>query len=287
MSETIKAAVLRAVLRLLEPLARLLIEAGVGVGEFHQLAKTAYARAGRDAVRESRPNFSRISVLTGIPRGEVADILRRTDDTPPEPERGLQRAERVLHGWWENADYTDQHGQPLRLPLRGPRPSFTALVRHYAGDPRVATVLQELIRVRAVHRLADGRLEVLSRSFVTARWDSSGIETVGEQIRDLIDTLVYNLQHPSRPRYARFVQNAEINPAEIPLLLRDITQQLDVVAETVQDNLSLPKRTVRAGSVAQAGHRICVGLFVTDEPSRIAARAQSKASPTKRARKAV
>ena len=36
MSETVKAAVMRAVLRLLEPLVRLLLEAGIGVGEFQQ-----------------------------------------------------------------------------------------------------------------------------------------------------------------------------------------------------------------------------------------------------------
>jgi len=68
-SETVKAAVMHAVLRLLEPLVRLLLEAGIGVGEFNKLAKMAYARAARDAAPEARPNLSRIAVLTGIPRG--------------------------------------------------------------------------------------------------------------------------------------------------------------------------------------------------------------------------
>ena len=62
------------------------------------------------------------------------------------------------------------------------------------------TLLKELLRVKAVRRLPDGKLEVLSRTFATARWDNTGIEMVGERVRDLLDTLVHNLKHPSRPR---------------------------------------------------------------------------------------
>ena len=78
------------------------------------------------------------------------------------------------------------------------------LVNRYAGDPRVRTLLEELLRVKAVRRLPDKRLEVLSPTFATVRWDGSGVEVVGERVRDLLATLLYNLKHPSRPRYARF-----------------------------------------------------------------------------------
>ena len=240
MSETVKAAVMRAVLRLLEPLVRLLLEAGIGVGEFNKLAKMAYARAARDAQAEATPNISRIAVLTGIPRGEVGEILRRPEEYRAEPERGVQRAERVLQGWWKDADFCDPNGEPSRLPLRGPRRSFAALVKRYAGDPRVLTLLKELLRVKAVRRLPDGKLEVLSRTFVTARWDNAGIEMVGDRVRDLLDTLVYNLKHPSSPRYARFIVNSEVDPRFVPLLLRDITQQSEVLADTFQDALMIP-----------------------------------------------
>jgi Family of unknown function (DUF6502) len=283
-SENLKAAVMRAVLRLLDPLVRLLLEAGVGVGELHQLAKMAYARAARDAVPETQPNFSRIAVLTGIPRGEVAEILRRPEEQPPPAERGGQRAERVLQGWWKDADFCDNDGEPLKLPLRGPRRSFAALVKRYAGDPRVVTLLKELLRVNAVRRLPDGRLEVLSRSFVTARWDSAGIEVVGERVRDLLDTLVHNLKHPSRPRYARFVVKADVDPRYVPLLLRDITQQAEVLGDSCQDALLDPQRVVRPARAAQAAHRISVGIFVMEEASLVDPSSESPATSPKRRR---
>ena len=284
MSENLKAAVMRAVLRLLDPLVRLLLEAGVGVGEFHQLAKMAYARAARDAVPETQPNFSRIAVLTGIPRGEVSEILRRPEEHPLAPERGVQRAERVLHGWWKDVDFCDNDGEPSKLPLRGPRRSFAALVKRYAGDPRVATLLKELLRVNAVRRLPDGRVEVLSRSFVTARWDDAGIEVVGERVRDLLDTLVHNLKHPSRPRYARFVVKSDVDPRYVPLLLRDITQQAEVLGDSCQDALLDPQRVVRPARTAQAAHRISVGIFVMEEASLVAPSSESLSGSTKRRR---
>jgi hypothetical protein len=285
-SETLKAAVARAVLRLLDPLVRLLLEAGIGVGEFHQLAKMAYARAARDATEEARPNISRIAVLTGIPRGEVAEILKRPEEHPPEPERGGQRAERVLHGWWKDSDFCDANGDPAKLPLRGPRRSFAALVKRYAGDPRAATLLKELLRVKAVRRLPDGELEVLSRTFVTARWDNAGVEIVGERVRDLLDTLVHNLKHPSRPRYARFVMNGQVDPRYVPLLIRDITQQAEVLADSFQDALQDPERTVRPTRAAQDAHRIGIGIFVTEEATLVESSSESLKTSTKRRRKA-
>ncbi len=286
MSETVKAAVLRAVLRLLEPLVRLLLEAGVGIGEFNQLAKIAYTRAARDAAPEARPNISRIAVLTGIPRSEVTEILRRPEEYRTDPERGVQRAERVLQGWWKDVDFCDGNGEPLKLPLRGPRRSFAALVKRYAGDPRVRTLLKELMRVKAVRRLPDRHVEVLSRTFVTARWDNTGIEIVGERVRDLLDTLVHNLKHPSRPRYTRFVVNAQVDPRYVPLLLRDITQQADVLADTFQDALNDPDRIVRPTRSAQDAHRISIGIFVAEEPTLVEPPAASLTAPTKRPRKA-
>lgn len=284
MSETVKAAVMRAVLRLLEPLVRLLLEAGIGAGEFNRLAKMAYARAARDAAPEASPNISRIAVLTGIHRGEVAEILKRPEEHPPELERGGQRAERVLQGWWKDSDFCDTHGEPLKLPLRGARRSFAALVKRYAGDPRVLTLLKELLRVKAIRRLPDGKLEVLSRTFATVRWDDAGIEITGERVRDLLDTLVHNLKHPSRPRYARFVVNAQVDPRFVPMLLRDITQQAEVLADSFQDALSDPERIVRPTRSAQDAHRISIGIFVTEEATLVPP--SSAQLPTRHPRKA-
>ena len=63
MSDALKRAVRAALLRLLEPLVRLMLDAGVGVGEFVTLLKVAYVKAAAQESRavtgRVRPNMSR------------------------------------------------------------------------------------------------------------------------------------------------------------------------------------------------------------------------------------
>ena len=265
MSESLKSAVIAAVLHLLQPLVKLLLEAGVGVGEFHRLAKRAYVQVARDRLAEGRPNVSRIAVLTGISRGEVMTLLSEPADAEPMAERGRHRAEHVLHGWWTDPAYVDEEGRPLRLPLRGSRRSFAALVRRYAGDPRTLTLLDELIRVKAVRQHPDGLIEALSRTVATARWDSQGVMAIGERVRDLLETLTHNIKHPSRPRYERFVVSNQVDPRYVPMLLRDITQQADSWADSFQDSLNDPSHTVRPGRATQDARRLGVAIYVVED----------------------
>ena len=108
---------------------------------------------------------------------------------------------------------------------------------------------------------------------------------VGERVRDLLDTLVHNLRHPSSPRYARFVVNAELDPRFVPLLLRDITQQSEVLADTFQDALNDPERIVRPTRSAQDAHRISIGIFVMEEPTLVTTSSDSVQPPAKHPRK--
>jgi hypothetical protein len=282
MSETLKSAVLGAALRLLEPLAKLLLEAGVGVGEFHQLAKRAYVNAARDRAEEARPNVSRIAVLTGITRVEVASLLAMPAGEEPVAERGRHRAERVLHGWWHDAEFLGRDGKPATLPLRGAKRSFVSLVKRYSGDPRVATLLEELVRVKAVRQRTDGQLEVLSRTFVTARWDTQGIGIVGERVHDLLETLVHNLKHPNAPRYERFVVSTEVEPRFVPMLLRDVSEQADVLADSFQDSLNDPGRSVRPADGPQDARRVGLAIFIVDEPTTVEAAASGRKTRTQR-----
>jgi hypothetical protein len=264
---------------------RLLLDAGIGIGEFHQLAKRAYVRAALEATQKDKPNFSQIGVLTGIPRREIASLLDISDTSPPEVERGTQRAERVLRGWWNDPEFRDASGRPAILPLRGRRGSFAVLVNRYAGDPRVRTLLQELLRVKAVRRLPDKRLEVLSPTFATARWDDDGIKVVGERVRDLLATLVHNLKHPSRPRYLRFVVNREVDPRFGPLLMRDLTEQAEVLADTFEDALNDPERTIRPARSAQDAQRVGVCIFVVEEATLVEPIVEPASVPARRSRK--
>jgi hypothetical protein len=268
MSESLKSAVRLAVLRLLDPLVKWLLEAGVGVGDLVSLIKLAYVRAARDQGRASggesnRPNASRISVVTGLTRSEVANILA-ADSAEPGHDRGRQRAERVLSGWWNDPAFQEPTGEPAVLPLRGARRSFAALVERYSGERwRVATILEELLRVKAVRRLPDGRLQALSRTYATVRWDPDGVVAFGEHLGEYCATLLHNLKFPARVRYVRRVVNARLDPRYVPMLTRDLEQQAESLADSSDDALNDPGKTVSGKDTDVASLGISVYVFET------------------------
>jgi hypothetical protein len=139
---------------LLLPIARLMLKGGLGAGDLIRAAKRAYVRAAIAYVTPVglRVNASRLSVITGMTRKEVTAIVNEIKGAPTAGPGEIkeQRAFRVLRGWKLDPRFCDNKGEPARLPLRGDRRSFSALVREYGGDVTPNSVLKELERINAV-----------------------------------------------------------------------------------------------------------------------------------------
>lgn len=267
MSETLKGAVRQAMLRLLEPLVKLLLDAGVGVGDFMSLVKVAYVKAASERDGKGageRGNIGRIAVVTGLNRPEVAAILAKGEAGSKSTVHSRQRAERVLSGWWSDEEFLTPQGEPAVLRLKGARRSFEALCRRYSGEYRTSPILDELLRVRAVQRMPEGRIQALSRTYATVSWDPQGIAALGEQLAEHCATLVANLERPTRPRLARQVMNAELDPRYAPVLIRDIENNLRIQADSLHDTLNDPLHRAAPGAPAM---RLGVGIYVFEGAS--------------------
>ena len=230
------------------------------------LVKVAYVREaiqqGRERGRHGRLSVSRIAVVTGLTRTEVASILSSGKADSPASHHGRQRAERVLAGWWTDPEFLTSRGEPEVLRVRGRRRSFAVLCRRYSGEQRAAPILDELLRVRAVRELPDGRVQVVSRTCATVRCDPEGIEVLGEQVRNVFQTLVTNLHQPTRPRFAREVSNTRLDPRYAPMLIRDIEESLRAKTDSLHETLNDPLHTAKAGAPAM---RLGVGMYVFEE----------------------
>lgn len=283
-----KGEVEAAVVRLLGPLIALLLEAGIGVGDLVSLVKVAYVRGaehwGREASGEVRPNISRIAVVTGLTRTEVATILATGEGKSRQSARQGQRAERVLSGWWADPEFQTELGEPAVLNMHGSKRSFAALCRRYSGGRRSAPILDELLRVRAVRQLADGRVQAVSRTYATVRWDREGIAALGEHLTEHCATLVKNLKEPARPRLDRHIVNHRLDPRFAPMLIRDIEGLLRVHADSIDDTLNDRQYVAKPGTPAMG---LGVGIYVFETPAspddsaRPPERAEAK-SPRKR-----
>lgn len=271
MSEPLKDALRAAVLRLLAPLIKLLLQAGIGAGEFAALAKVAFVRQARELgvsdTPNSKPNVSRIAVLTGLTRVEVNSILAEEESASRGADWGRQRAERVLAGWWNDPDFQTEAGAPALLPATGKSRSFASLCHRYSGALDSAVILKELVRVRAVRRLGDGRVQALSRTYATVRWNPAGIEAVGEQLSEHCATLAHNLTEPSRPLYVRRIVNSQLDPSYAPMLRRDMEQSAETFADSLDDALNDPLHTLTPARREAEGMRLGMVVYLFEEPS--------------------
>jgi Family of unknown function (DUF6502) len=147
----------------LVPIAHLLIRRDLGAGAFVLAVKLAYLRAAVEAVglRGSRPNISRLSVITGMTRKEVALLLKYKDRSAAHAHSSVgmeQRALRVIRGWSSDPMFKTRNGHPAQLNIRAGEQNFSALVRAYGGDVTPGSVLKELERINAVAWSRKGKL---------------------------------------------------------------------------------------------------------------------------------
>jgi hypothetical protein len=258
-----KSELVAACLRLLRPLARIMLRHGMSSYDFSRIANIAFVRAAGDILREQgKPlSFSRVSTITGLHRHVVSDIVNSPDqsaaDSATDKDYRRNRLARVLAGWFESPQYTDDDGRPLVLLPDGPGPSFATLVREFSGDIYPRIILDELLEVGAVKMLKDGRIRVLNRRYTSGGAEPAALRHLGTTARDVFNTLEHNLATPPDARhYDDSVVSVQLDRAALPLFRRLLRQRGAAFLEDVEGWVSEHEKagerdTVRAGVIVQ------------------------------------
>src|ERR1700685_4308761 len=102
-----------ALRRVVDPLVDLMIDTGITVQEFSRLVRDRAVRsaAARVARESGRKNNSRVAIMTGLARAEVARILE-TDEPPLDAHIGQHPSRKVLTAWHENPKFLGGDGEP-------------------------------------------------------------------------------------------------------------------------------------------------------------------------------
>jgi Family of unknown function (DUF6502) len=144
------------VLRVLQPLVRMLVKNGVTYTVFAAALKRAFLSAAQQelASRGMPATDSAVSLLSGVHRRDVRTLTRGTaaladSPAPPEPP-ALGLAAQVVARWMNDPAYSAADGTRLVLPKGGAAPSFDALVAGVSSDVRSRAVLDELLRLGVV-----------------------------------------------------------------------------------------------------------------------------------------
>lgn len=274
MTETVRQGLLGAYRSLMEPLVRVLIRNGVSHGELNEVLKSVFVDiAERDfGLPGRKPSQSRIAILTGLSRKEVAKqkaILEGGAEM--DAASNLNRVIRVLEGWHSDPDFTGPYGMPIEIPFDASNgPSFSELVRRHSGDMGARAMLDELIRVGAVEPLGIGTLRVLTRAYIPETLHPDALERFGEVVRNFVATLEFNMQKaaPGAGRFERIVFADSGLPADLmgpfDKVIREKGQQLLVELDNWLTAQELVQET-RSGSSERIKTGVGIYHFIEEE----------------------
>ena len=200
--DPLKEAAIDALKRVVDPLIGLMFDTGITVQEFARLVRDRAVRsaASRIAKESGRVNNSRVAIITGLARAEVARILA-TDGSALESGIGQHPARKLLSAWHDNQRFLDASGNPAVLPIFGTRKSFEQLVLSFGGGSPVRAMLDQLIEIGAVDVLSGQRVRVRARVPMFRGMTNSAIANFGERTGDLLETLRGNLHATAAPLF--------------------------------------------------------------------------------------
>jgi len=257
-----------AVVRLLRPLVRILIRNGMPYGAFADLAKQVYVELAMTefAISGRKPSVSRASVITGLSRKEVLRVQRLPSQDDAALAERYNRGARVISGWARDADFVDSRRQPLALSLDGPIPSFTELVKRHSGDVPVRAILDELLRVGAVERRADGQLRLLTPAYVPAGGELEKIGILGTDVAYLVSTIDHNLACArTEARFQRKVAYDNLSEEAVVEFRPLVSERAQALLELLDAWLSARDRDVRPDIGGTGRKRAGLGIYYFEE----------------------
>lgn len=218
MNEKTQKTLVRALYRMLRPMVRLLIRHGVSYRLFADVARHVYVDTARAdfALPGRKPSLSRMAVLTGINRKDIAKLQERAHPLSDAPEEKPTPSARVITGWLNDVRFHDELGRPADLSVdeQENAPSFTQLVRDYSSDVPVRALLDELERIRAVERQGD-RVALLVNGYIPVEDMQENIRIFGTAAADLMATMDHNIAETEPGPYIQRTVSYQNIPEEL------------------------------------------------------------------------
>ncbi len=269
MSDKTLQALSAAVLRILRPLVRILLRHGVSYGTFADLAKWVYVDiATREfAIPGRKQSVSRVSVITGLTRKEVNRVQQLPRPEDQAAAETYNRAARVVGGWLRDADFLDAQQQPALLHFEDGSDSFSELVKRYSGDVPARAVLDELLRVGAVARADDGRIELLAHAYIPAGSEIDKLHILGTDAGALIATIDHNLTpEESLPFFQRKVAYDNLPDEALPQFRELSREKAQALLEQLNEWLAEHDRDTNPEAEGSGRNQAGIGIYYFENP---------------------
>lgn len=268
MTEKHQKPLVAAVIKLLRPLARILLRNGVSFSTFSDLAKWTYIdiAAKEFGIAGRKQSTSRVSVITGLSRREVMRVrkLPRPDITASTEKHN--RAARVIAAWRRERDFHDSRGRPARLPMEAKGASFSELVKRFSGNVPPRAILDELIHVGAAERRKDGEIALLTRAYIPGNIEAHKFNILGTDVRHLIATIDHNLNpETTEPRFQRKVSFDNLPDDVLPEFRKFYNKKSQILLESADQWLARRDRDINSAVKGVGRNRAGFGIFFFEE----------------------
>ncbi len=261
-----KRSTTKAVRHFLTPVIRLLIELGFTFRDFNEVAKTVYVEIASNeyGIKGRKTNQSRVAIMTGLTRREVARLKGVIDHDPLDIPARTSVVTSVLSAWHQDKQYLEADGKPKVLRLTG-EDSLCSLLDRYRGDiPRTA-LIKELERVKAIS-VRGNAAKVESRYYLPFELDDQSLDRFGSVMNDVGNTIVNNMlaRHTSGARFEGRTTNNRISVHAYDAFKKYLDRRAQEFLEEADDWLS-----DHAGeSPIKETMRLGVGLYSIAGPER-------------------
>ncbi len=167
---------------ILRPLARLAISKGWLFPLVEQRLRHAYIEAAK-SVSEGEATDSKISIMTGLQRRDIARLRRET--VPPANQR--QPLAEIIALWWDDPAY-----DPEGIPMQGAGANFTTLARSVRQDVHPRTFLDILIENGAVSESGE-KVRLNARSYQPLSGSEDQLAYLAANVGDHLAAAVSNV----------------------------------------------------------------------------------------------
>ena len=269
-SEALRPRLLEALGRVLDPVILLLLKSGITWKEFSNLAKEKFVTVATEAFgKRGRPtNVSRVAILTGLNRNDVARL--RTPTEPRASDQGfMSKPTQLLHAWYHDPRYLDPSGKPRNLEIEGADGSFAELVRQYAPGIPVVAMIKELRAAGAIGDAEGQRLRALKRSYIPRELNENLVRLWGSVLQDIGTTFEHNLYRDETdpPRFERRAISLRVDPKSLPEFREVLEREGQAFLERMDDWINAHQ--VNSSTDEQGiGIRLGVGVYHIQDRTR-------------------
>jgi hypothetical protein len=187
-----------AITRILRPLVRMLVRAGIDWDDFAEVGKRVFVETvARDAaIVPEVKTIPRIALTTGLPQREVEEILEQVDRTGKRGPNVAALLAEIVQQWHTNPAFNGPYGVPLDLDFdETPARSFAALARRVTSEIPPRRLLDELIGGGAVVPAGPDHYKIVTRTFVFPSTMTPGMyDYFGTIMTDLAATVEFNMR---------------------------------------------------------------------------------------------